>query len=142
MKRFLMLVAVAAVAGGMYVAAATGSQQAAGPTAKQFKALKLQVAALNKKVKSVKSEADSTLFVMAHCMLHSLIGISQRGDATNGYIFGTNGSSGLPTTALDVAPTASAQDQIAVFNNTDTQCLQVINLAGLRHAASVFAQRP
>jgi hypothetical protein len=141
MKRFLMLLAVAAVAGAMYVAAAPGSQQARGPTARQFKALKAQVAGLQKKVKSLKVESDATLFVMAHCMLHSLIGVSQRGNSTAGYLFGDTVTS-APTTALDFAPTASAQDQIAVFNNTDSQCLQVVGIAGLRHAAATFARHP
>jgi hypothetical protein len=44
MKRLLMLVSVAVVAGTMYVAASSASQQATGPTAKQFNALKKQVA--------------------------------------------------------------------------------------------------
>ena len=44
MKRFLMFVGVAVVAAAMYVAASPASQQASGPTAKQFKALKAQVA--------------------------------------------------------------------------------------------------
>ena len=57
MKRFLMLVGVAVVAAAMYVAAGTASQQSAGVTAKQFAALKKQVASLSKTLKTVKAEA-------------------------------------------------------------------------------------
>ena len=55
MKRFLMLVGVAVVAAAMYVAASPAIQQSKGPTAKQFKALKAQVASLSKTVKAVKT---------------------------------------------------------------------------------------
>jgi hypothetical protein len=134
MTRFLMLVAVAAVAGGMYVAAATGSQQAAGPTAKQFKALKLQVAALQKKVKSVQSEADGEGAVILHCMLHSVIGVKQNSNYSVGNpITGTG-------TALDLAPTG-ATTLIAAFNS-DPACMDFVGQLGLRHAASTFAHTP
>ena len=63
MRRFLMLVGVAVVAGVMYVAAAPGSRQATGPTAKQFAALKKQVAKLQKQVKAVDKEAIAGLGV-------------------------------------------------------------------------------
>jgi len=53
MKRFLLLVGVAAVAAAMYVAASPASQQSKGPTLKQFNALKKQVATLNKTLKSL-----------------------------------------------------------------------------------------
>ena len=70
MKRFLMLVAVAAVAGAMYVAASPASQQAKGPTLKQFNALKKQVATLSKQVKTiVKPEADAAVAIIGACYL-------------------------------------------------------------------------
>src|SRR5262249_52562468 len=56
MKRFLMLVGVAVVAAAMYVAAAPGSQQGKAPTARQFSALKKQVAGLSKSVKALKAD--------------------------------------------------------------------------------------
>ena len=49
--RFLAVLAVAAVAGVTYVAAAPGGQTAA-PTARQFAALKKQLSKLSKKVKA------------------------------------------------------------------------------------------
>jgi hypothetical protein len=56
MQRFLIILAVAAVAGFFYVTAATGSGMQSGPTLKQFAALKQQVTVLNKKVKSLNYE--------------------------------------------------------------------------------------
>ncbi len=134
MKRFLMLLAVAAVAGGMYVAAATGSQQAKGPTAKQFKALKAQVAVLQKKVKAAQTLANDDAVVTVHCLMHQLFGVAERGSSTSGYIFGTDGSSGTPTTALDLAPNLSATYLVAGFNS-DPACTQLIGAAGLGHVS-------
>jgi hypothetical protein len=55
MSRFLLVLAIAAVAGFFYVTAAPGGMQS-GPTPKQFAALKKQVAVLNKKVKNLNFE--------------------------------------------------------------------------------------
>ena len=52
MKRFLLVLALVAVAGATYIAAAPGGQPA-GPTAKQFKALVKQVKELKKQLKTV-----------------------------------------------------------------------------------------
>ena len=54
MQRFLIFVGVAVVAAAMYVAASPASQQAKGPSAKQFNALQKQVAALKKDKTAVK----------------------------------------------------------------------------------------
>ena len=48
-----MLVGVAVVAGAMYVAASPASRQAAAPSARQFAALKKQVAGLSKTLKAL-----------------------------------------------------------------------------------------
>ena len=95
MKRFLMLVGVAAVAAAMYVAASPASQQSRGPTLKQFNALKKQVATLNKTLKAVKSEADAAVGIIGTCYLH------QNSDGTVGFNFMPvsqfgNSSAGLP----------------------------------------------
>ena len=63
MKRFLLVLALVAVAGATYVATAPGSQTA-GPTAKQFKALKKQVAKLQKDEKQVKQLALEEAFLL------------------------------------------------------------------------------
>jgi outer membrane murein-binding lipoprotein Lpp len=139
MKRFLMLVGVAVVAGAMYVAASPASQQSSGPTAKQFKALKKQVAALSKKVKTVQNDVDAVAIAYIHCSLPSEIGISQRGNSTAGYLFGDSTAS-APTTALDLA-SASPTYVLTPYNASDANCQQLIG-AVLRHhsASAVFAQ--
>jgi hypothetical protein len=55
MQRFLIVLAVAAVAAFFYVTAAPGAMQS-GPTLKQFAALQKQVKLLNTKVKSMDYE--------------------------------------------------------------------------------------
>ena len=139
MKRFLMLVGVAAVAAAMYVAASPASQQSRGPTLKQFNALKKQVATLNKTLKSVRSEADAAVGIIGACYLHqnsdgtvgfNFMPVSQFGNSTQGFLFGTAGTATGSTarTALDVA-TSSPQ---AYLQEMDPQCATV---AALRHGA-------
>jgi hypothetical protein len=147
MKRFLMLVGVAVVAAAMYVAASPASQQSAGPTAKQFNALKKQVASLSKKLKSVKSEADAAVGIIGACYLHqnadgtvgfTVMPVSQFGDTTTGFLFGTSGSPGAARTALDVA-TSSPQ---AYLQEVDPQCATVSALRhGALHSGSSLLQR-
>jgi len=138
MKRFSMLVAVAAVAGAMYVAASPASQQSRGPTLKQFNALKKQVATLSKTLKTVvKPEADISASYILTC-LSSVSGgsitinampVSQRGSTTSGYLFGTTASGGsTPTTALDINTTAPTD----VLQEFDPSCLS----GALRHSAA------
>jgi len=111
MKRFLMLVGVAVVAAAMYVAAAPGSQQAKGPTLKQFNALKKQVATLSKSLKTVKGEATQAEGFIAQCLISANGGAlptTQFGSNTSGYLFGTTATS-APRTALDIDVGASPQ---------------------------------
>lgn len=121
MKRFLMLVGVAVVAAAMYVAAAPGSQQANAPTARQFNALKKQVATLSKKLKAltkdeaaVKVNATGAAGFIANCFISQNAGvlpINQFGSTTGtgtGYQIGTAGApSSSVTTALDVDGTTT-----------------------------------
>jgi hypothetical protein len=114
MKRFLMLLAVAAVAGGMYVAAAPGRTAHAGPTWKQYSALQKQVVALKKQVGQVKKvAADADGFVRS-CLLTTNAGVaavSVFGDSnanpTYGYNFTQLGGAQALTTALDIDVSAS-----------------------------------
>ena len=138
MKRFLMLVAVAAVAGAMYVAASPASQQSKGPTLKQFNALKKQVATLSKEVKTVvKPEADAAVAIIGACYLKDngngtasflVMPVSQRGNSSAGYLFGTSAGTSTPTTALDV----SAASPQAYLQEVDPQCATT---SFLRHGA-------
>jgi hypothetical protein len=136
MKRFLMLVGVAVVAAAMYVAASPASQQASGPTLKQFTALKKQVATLSKKLKAVKSEADAAVTIIGACYLkdngNGTVGflampVSQRGNSTAGYLFGSTTTS-APTTALDEV----ASGPQAYLQQVDPQCAST---SFLRHGA-------
>jgi hypothetical protein len=120
MKRFLMLVGVAAVAGAMYVAAAPGSRQAAAPTARQFAALKKQVASLNKKLKALtkdetsvkKLTVDVGTFIVG-CYLSDTAGfkgVTRYGDPSSTYGFSYTSSAGataVPRTALDFDTSAT-----------------------------------
>ena len=137
MKRFLMLVGVAAVAGAMYVAASPASQQAKGPTLKQFNALKKQVATLSKQIKTVvKPEADAAVAIIGACYLKDngngtasflVMPVSQRGNSSAGYLFGTSVTN-APTTALDEV----ASGPQAYLQEVDPQCATT---SFLRHGA-------
>src|SRR5256885_10825560 len=75
MKRFWMLVGVAVAAAARDVAASPASQQSTGPTAKQFKALKAQVASLSKSLKSTRAEADAAVGFIADCLVSTNAGV-------------------------------------------------------------------
>jgi hypothetical protein len=138
MKRFVMLVGVAVVAGAMYVAASPASQQSKGPTAKQFNALKKQVATLSKKLKTVQNEADfDTAYI--GCLVNVsgsnltilALPVSQFGSSSDGFLFGGPGTppaSATARTALDVN-TSNPTDILQEFDPT---CLSA---SGLRHGA-------
>lgn len=142
MKRFLMLIGVAAVAGAMYVAAASGSQQAKAPTAKQFNALKKQVASLSKTLKAVKTVAAAEATVLNACDAGAAP-IDDFGDGVNatpteGYEYSptsaANTSNTFLTTALDIAP--SSDTGAGWFPFGTSSCGTLLNTSGLRHAAA------
>lgn len=113
MKRFLMLVAVALVASAMYVAASPASQQSRGPTAKQYRALKRQVAKMNKILKTVKRQAQYARDYVHDCLRSTEAGavaVSEFGDAVThkyGYPY-FDGTTTHYTTALDIDPNPSS----------------------------------
>ena len=134
MKRFLMLVGVAVVAAAMYVAASPASQQATGPTAKQFNALKKQVAALSKKLKTTKSEADASVGFLAACFLSTNAGVwgvnefgDPNGSAPEGYVYQPPGA--VPTVLTTALDFTSSTSPTAWFQAVDPTC---VNTA-LRH---------
>jgi hypothetical protein len=149
MRQFLMLVGVAAVAGAMYAAAASGSRQSAGPTAKQFKVLKTQVAALSKKLKTTQNDLDGLATAYVHCSLPSEIAVYRNGGSGWGYQF--QGGTGPPffTTALDIAPGPSqANWELTPFDSGDSGCQSLVGTAAAaqhnpaRVIAQKFPQRP
>lgn len=124
MKRFLMLVGVAAVAGAMYVAASPASRQATAPTARQFNTLKKQVASLSKKLKAltkdekvVKTAAGAAVGYIAVCFLDAngniqSLPVNQFGSTTTGFLYGTPVAGATPSaatarSALDVDTSGS-----------------------------------
>ena len=135
MKRFLMLVGVAAVAAAMYVAASPASRQSRGPTAKQFKALKKQVASLSKRIKSVKAEADAAVAIIGNCFLttsgssvvDAVLPVNQFGNTSAGFLYGTM-TSAAPRTALDI-DTASP---LADLQQVNPAC---VSTSALKHGA-------
>jgi len=108
MQRFLIVLALVAVAGATYVAAAPGSQTA-GPTATQFNALKREVAVLQRRVGNIHGLVRAHGRLLNDCMATGGP-ITRRGDwqdenQTFGYSYSDPTiNSGTPflTTALDV----------------------------------------
>ena len=126
MKRFWMFVGVAVIAAAMYVAASPASRQSSGPTAKQFAALKKQVASMNKTLKSTTKEADAVAGFLSNCFLSQNAGVwpvSQFGDGQNhtfGYWYTDNGTDYSNVTALDFDG-GSTPD--ALFQAVDPSCV-------------------
>jgi hypothetical protein len=141
MKRFLTLLAVAAIAGAMYVAAAPGGMRSAGPTAKQFKALKASVTKLQKQVKTLKTEAGAALAIEGLCIMHAPVGVSQVGTASSGYLFGpppSTGTPAVPTSALNLAP-STPQYRLFALNTSQADCVTIANTASTHAAARAVA---
>jgi hypothetical protein len=137
MKQFLMLLGVAAVAGAMYVAAASGSQQTKFATQKEVAALQKKVKILTTEVnKTVAPEAQFSTAYILTCLAQinsdnsftvHVLPVSQRGNSTSGYLFGDSVTS-TPTTALDV----DTATPMAVLQEFDPSCLS----SALRHRAA------
>lgn len=143
MKRFLTLLAVAAIAGAMYVAAAPGGLRSAGPTAKQFKALKASVTKLQKQVKTLKTEAGAALAIEELCIMHAPVGVSQVGTSSSGYLFGapqtaSTSVTASATSALNLAP-SSPQDRLLALNTSQADCVTLANTASTHAAARAVA---
>jgi len=152
MTRFLTLLAVAAIAGAMYVAAAPGGLRSSGPTAKQFKALTAKVTRLQKQVASLKKEADATLGIEALCILHQPVGVDQLGTSSSGYLFGPpqtgpNAVTASATSALNLAPSTESSPQYKFFelNTSQTACVQIAasssTVAAAQSVAAFAARR-
>jgi hypothetical protein len=117
----------------MYVAAAPGSQQATGPTAMQFAALKKRVTLLSKSLTALKKDEakvkklalDAGVFIVG-CYLSQnagFKGVTQFGDATSStYGFVYQPTPGVPTTgirtALDFDASATPQVYLQAVDPT------------------------
>jgi hypothetical protein len=141
MKRFLLVLAFVAVAGATYVAMASGSQTA-GPTARQFAALKRQVAKLQKDDKLLKQVVGVDALLIYDCMAIA-VPVGRFGDTANsptyGYTYTPNG--GVPgfKPALDLTsnddPTAIWMTGAPAAAGGGSACQSDINSAALRKAA-------
>jgi hypothetical protein len=123
MKRFLMLVGVAAVAGAMYVAASPASQQSKFASEKQVVALQKKVATLTKSLKATKTEADAIAGFLTTC-LKSALPVSEFGDAqggTFGYSYTDNGTDYFNTSALDTDASSTPGGYLQIV---DSSCVQ------------------
>jgi hypothetical protein len=133
MQRFLIFVGVAVVAAAMYVAASPASQQAKAPSAKQFKALQKQVAALKKDETSVKKLTIALADIVGGCYLDSnanlvTLPVSEFGNTSSGFVFGTpNTTTGQTArSALDINATSPTAD----LQEVNPTCLSA---SGLKH---------
>jgi hypothetical protein len=146
MNRFLLLVGVAVVAAAMYVAASPAGQQST-PTARQFNALKKQVATLSKTETAVKKLAVAEGVLLTACMKIA-VPINQFGDplgagsgTKQGYDYGFTTFPGTPgpttgifTTGLDV--TAKTDAGAVWFTGGDSTCGTALGQSALGHAAA------
>jgi hypothetical protein len=147
MKRFLLLVGVAAVAGAMYVAAAPGSRQSTAPTAAQFAALKKQVAALNTKLKAltkdekvVKTDATAAVGFLGACFFDTAghienMPVTQVGTTSAGFLFGAPNNPPAETarTAIDIDTSGSPA---AFLQEVTPACIASANTAAQASAHS------
>jgi hypothetical protein len=153
MKRFLMLLAVAAVAGVMYVAAAPGSAQHAGPTWRQYSALLKQFAAVKKEIKQLKTTSARDDGFIKTCFANAApVGVF--GDTTDfqagatqtyGYEYdatapapGAESSTPTFNTALNIDTNTTPQ---AFFQVVDSSCVQP-GAGAASHAGSHLLLRP
>jgi hypothetical protein len=148
MKRFLALLAIAAVGAITYVATAPGGLRTV-PTPRQFAALQKQVGALQKKVKSLKQEADASFAVLGLCIMHSPVGVDQVGTSASGYLFGPPQTAPTAVTAtagsaLDLAPSTetSPQHEFFALNTTQQACVKLasaVSTAAAKRSVATFA---
>lgn len=145
MQRFLTLVAVAAIAGAMYVAAAPGGLRSTGPTPAQFKALKARVASLQKALGQVKKESDAVAVVMVQCVMYQAQAVDDFGNGASGFGYDytdpqQNGGQPFLTSALDLAPSTETTSQF-YFLGVNPACAPTINSHTGSASASNAVQR-
>ena len=136
MKRFLIVLALVAVAGATYAATAPGSQTA-GPTAAQFRALKRVVAGLKRKVIAAQQDTDALGEFLLQCVAHAPVAAHSVGDSSNGYLFGAPGTppaSATATNALALDVSGTPTYRFFTVNQTEPICAFIINSASHRHA--------
>lgn len=138
MKRFMLVLALVAVAGATYVATAPGSQATLPyPTLRQFNLLKAQVAALKTKVATARQYELGLGDFVVTCMVHAPIPVNSVGDTSNGYLFGAPGTpptSATSTSALTLGNAGSSNYAFFTVNQSNQDCIDFINTVAARHA--------
>ena len=127
MKGFALLLAALVGAGLLYVTTATGSQQA-GPSRKEFNALKKTVATLKKDDAAVQA-------VLAGCLTNAIP--SARFD---GYEYRAADGSTVITTAIDVAEQGDTPSVYLL--DVGQACASAINSAARLHGLNLKVLRP
>jgi hypothetical protein len=132
MKRFLMALALVAVAAATYVATAPGGLRAAPSPTK----LQREITALQKQVKTARRLALGTLGLMGLCIMHQPVGVDQVGTSSDGYLFGPPQTAGTAvsataSSALNLAPSTetSPQHQIFELNTSNQTCVKLASAA-------------
>ena len=141
MKRFMLVLALVAVAGATYVATAPGSQTA-GPTGRQFRALKREVNHLKVQVRYAQEFELGMADFLLTCMVHAPIAANSVGDESNGYLFGAPGSPPLSATSTSaLALDTSGTPDYAFFteNLANQDCVDFINTIASRHGLKRFS---
>ena len=136
MKRFMLVLALVAVAGAAYVATAPGSQTA-GPTARQFNILKRQVAALKTKVTAARDYELGLGDFLLTCVVHAPIPTNSVGDDVTGYLFGVPGTppaSATSTSALALDTSGTPDYEFFTVNLANQDCVDFIKTVAGRHA--------
>jgi hypothetical protein len=147
MKRFVGVLALVVAAAAVYVAMASGGQQA-GPTAKQFAALKKTVTKLQKQVKAANTAANFAAGFVLTCVANKPVGVDSTGTTTTGFLFGTppvgQGSANVASQALPaltVAPSTESSPpyRFFVLNTTNSACVSIVNGSASTTAMRLFA---
>ena len=127
MKGFALLLGALVGAGLLYVTTATGSQQA-GPTRKEFNALK-------KTVNTLKKDDLAVQAVLAGCLTNAIP--SARFD---GYEYRASDGSTVITTAIDVAE--QGDSPTIYLLDVGQACASAINSAARLHGLNIKVTRP
>ena len=127
MKGFALLLGALVGAGLLYVTTATGSQQA-GPTRKEFNALK-------KTVNTLKKDDLAVQAVLAGCLTNAIP--SAR---FTGYEYRASDGSTVIETALDVAE--QGDSPTIYLLDVGQACASAINSAGRLHGVNLKVLRP
>lgn len=141
MKRFLLVLALVAVAGATYVATAPGSQTAS-PTLRQFRALQREVRHLRAEIHFAEQYELGLGDFLLTCMVHGPVATNSVGDDVTGYLFGAPGTppaSATSTSALTLDTSGTPDYAFFTENLANQDCVDFINTIASRHGLKRFS---